>query len=101
MTSQIYTVEQLKNLLGSVFRHYDIKKAILFGSYAKGEATEDSDVDLLVNSGLRGLSFVGLKEDLCKAVGKDVDVLDVTHIEKDSKIDEEIQKTGIVIYERK
>ncbi len=101
MSNQIYTIAQLKDLLNPIFEQYNVKKAILFGAYAKGIATENSDIDLLVDSGLHGLSFVGLKEDLCNAVGKEIDVFDVTHIEKDSKVDDEIQKTGIVIYEEK
>lgn len=76
------------------------RKAILFGSYGKGQATKESDIDLLVDSGLKGLGFVGLIEDVRAGVDKDVDVLDVTHVEKGSEIDLEIQKTGVLMYEK-
>ncbi|RQD69885.1 MAG: nucleotidyltransferase domain-containing protein [Tindallia sp. MSAO_Bac2] len=92
-------MEEIIQHLVPILKKYGVKKAILFGSYAKGEATNASDIDLLVDSRLRGLQFVGLMEDIRRAVNKEVDVLDVTHIEKDSKIDHEISKEGVVIYE--
>ena len=57
------------------------------GSYSQGKATEKSDIDLLVDSGLHGLRFVGLIEDLRLAAKKDVDVLDISHIEAGTEID--------------
>ncbi|MCI9514083.1 MAG: nucleotidyltransferase domain-containing protein [Oscillospiraceae bacterium] len=58
--SKIYTLSELQTLLAPVFVRYGVRRAVLFGSYAKGQATEQSDVDLLVDSGLRGLAFYGL-----------------------------------------
>ncbi|MBQ7703442.1 MAG: nucleotidyltransferase domain-containing protein [Firmicutes bacterium] len=96
----IFTVPQLQELLSPVFDRYGIRRAVLFGSYGKGTATEKSDVDLLVDSGLRGLRFVGLLDDVKRAVGKDVDLFDVTHIESGSRIDREIRDTGVTVYEK-
>ncbi|MBQ7313700.1 MAG: nucleotidyltransferase domain-containing protein, partial [Clostridia bacterium] len=48
-------VETIGRHLMPVFEQYQIRHAVLFGSFAKGTATEKSDVDLLVESGLRGL----------------------------------------------
>jgi len=99
MTEQIYTINQIREKLDSVFKRYGIRKAILFGSYGKGTATQKSDIDLLVESNLKGLRFVGFTEDVKEAVDKDVDVFDVSHIKKDSEIDSEITETGVMIYE--
>ena len=96
----VYTVPQLRDILSPVFARYGIRRAVLFGSYGKGTATEKSDVDLLVDSGLRGLRFVGFMDDVQRAVGKEVDLFDVTHIETGSKIDREIQNTGVTVYEK-
>ena len=98
--SEIYTLPQLKRVLTPVFDAYGVRKAILFGSYAKGTATEKSDIDLLVDSRLRGLRFVGLLDDVQRTVGKSVDLFDVTHIEAGSRIDREIQQTGVTVYEK-
>ncbi len=98
--SEIYTLPQLKASLTPVFDAYGIRKAILFGSYGKGTATEKSDIDLLVDSGLQGLRFVGFLDDVQKAVGKEVDLFDVAHIEVGSLIENEIRQTGVVMYEK-
>lgn len=100
MPNTIYTVDDIKTALFPVLNSYSVKKAILFGSYVKGHATEKSDIDLLLDSGLRGLKFVGLIEDVRNALDKDVDVFDVTHITPNSKISSEIAKDGVVIYEK-
>lgn len=92
------TVEQVRERLNPVFDRYGVRRAVLFGSVAKGIATERSDVDLLVDSRLRGLRFVGLMEAARDALHRPVDMLDVTHIEKGSRIDREIQETGVMIY---
>jgi len=100
MSDTVYTISQLKERLIPIFINNRIKRAVLFGSYGKGKATKESDIDLLVDSGLKGLGFVGLIEDVRAAVDKNVDVLDVTHVEKGSEIDLEIQKTGVLMYEK-
>ena len=94
MTREIYTIEQLRSMLIPVFRLHGVKSAVLFGSYGKGIAGADSDIDLLVDSRLRGLRFVGLMEDVRSAVDKDVGLLDIRHVEENSKVQEEIKKTG-------
>lgn len=99
MPPAIYTVPQLQDTLSPVFARNGVKKAILFGSYGKGSATEKSDVDLLVDSGLKGLRFIGFLDEVQKALGKKVDLFDVAHIEPGSPIDQEIQTTGVTVYE--
>ena len=94
------SISDIQTVLTPVFHDYGISRAILFGSVAKRTATEKSDLDLLVDSKLHGLKFVGFIEAVCQAVGMPVDILDVTHIEKGSRIDREICSTGVTIYEK-
>ncbi len=94
----VYTYDQIKNTLEPIFRKNGVRSAILFGSYAKGLQTEKSDIDILVDSGLRGLAFFGLLEEVINALGKDVDLLDVSQIKPNSRIDEETKKTGVQLY---
>lgn len=98
MTNQSYTIEQIKVILAPIFSEYHVRKATLFGSYAKGTAKEKSDIDLLVDSGLKGMAFFGLLEDVVTALGKDVDMLDTSQVEPQSLVDHEIEQTGVVIY---
>ena len=93
-------ISDITAVLTPVFHRYGISRAVLFGSVAKGTATEKSDLDLLVDSELRGLRFVGFMEAVRHAVGMPVDVFDVSHIENGSKIDREIHATGVTIYEK-
>ena len=99
MSDIIYTVDDIKAVLHPIFTGYNIKKAVLFGSYVKGMANKTSDIDLLLDSGLKGLKFVGLIEDIRRALDKEVDVFDVTHINPQSRISSEIQRDGVTIYE--
>ena len=96
----VTNVSEVKSDLTPVFDQYHISKAIIFGSVAKGTATKKSDLDLLVKSNLRGLKFVGFMEAIRQATGMPVDVFDVSHIEQGSLIDQEIQATGVKIYEK-
>ena len=98
MKQQIYTVADIKEKLMPIFDKYKIKKAVLFGSYAKGIARDNSDIDIMVDSNLRGLAFFGLLEDVVNAVGKSVDLLDKSQIINSSRIQREIEDTGVVIY---
>ena len=99
--SEIYTVSQIQRLLAPVFHKNQVKKAILFGSYSKGLATSRSDVDIFVDSGLHGLAFFGLMDDVCESLDCDVDLIDSRDIIPDSRVDREIRNTGVVIYEQR
>ena len=99
MNERIYTPEQIKQILTPVFREHNVRRAVLFGSYGKGNAREQSDVDILVDSGLRGLAFFGLLEDVVNSLDKHVDLLDISEIVPESPVDREIRRSGVVIYE--
>jgi predicted nucleotidyltransferase len=94
----VYDIAEIKRRLEPVFRSSGVKSAVLFGSYAKGEASEDSDIDILVNSGLRGLDFVELIEYVREALQKEVDVIDTHYLDKNSPIEHEANSAGVVIY---
>lgn len=98
--TQPYSIDQIKARLTPVFLKNNVRKAVLFGSYGKGIATPQSDVDILVDSGLPGLSFFGLLEDVCQSLDCPVDLIDTQDIVPGSKIEREIHLTGKVIYER-
>ena len=96
--SRIYTLAELQSTLDPVFRQYGVKKAVLFGSYAKGNATEGSDVDLYVDSGLRGLAFFGLLDGVASALEVPVDLIGASQVDHGSRIEDEIARSGVLIY---
>ena len=85
-----------------MLKNFDVKRAILFGSYAKNNPTAKSDIDLVVDSEgkLLNIYFYGLLEDLIQKLQKDVDLFEISEIQKDSRIYNDIQKEGIIIYEK-
>ena len=94
------SVEEVKTRLRPVFESNGTRKAILFGSIAKGTQSFGSDVDILVDSGLHGLRFFGLLEDVCNALGVPVDLIDERQLKRESGMRREIDRTGVIIYER-
>ena len=95
-----YSYDEIRAALTPVFKQYGVRSATLFGSYAKGNATEKSDVDILVDSGLHGLSFFGLLEGVVTALRVPVDLIDVSQIEKGSLIEQEIHRSGVRLFEQ-
>lgn len=96
----LITSALISEVLLPVFKKHNINRAVLFGSVAKGTNSLNSDIDLLVDSNLKGLEFIGLLEDIQETVNVSVDLFDISHIEKGSLVDREIEKTGVVIYEK-
>ena len=70
-------LDELKKTLIDVLKKHEVKKAALFGSAIRGEATEDSDIDLLVEfEGRKSLlDLAGLKLELQELLRRRVDVL--------------------------
>ena len=94
----MYSVQDIKELLNPIMKEYGIKSAILFGSVAKKTATEKSDVDILVNSGLKGIAFYGLLDAVVEKLKTKVDLIDLSQVEPGSLIEQEIKNTGVQIY---
>lgn len=68
----------------------------LFGSYAKGYATDKSDVDLFISTDLTGLAYVGLAEEFHKELHKTIDLVNLKNA--NSELIFEVMKDGIKIY---
>lgn len=80
----IYTLDEIAQRVRPVAEKYRLQAVYVFGSYARGKAGEDSDVDLLVDdtgSGLRGLAYGGLCYDLEEALGKTISFVTVDSLE--------------------
>ena len=90
----------IKERVGAVFADKEINFAYLFGSYAKNEATERSDVDLLISGAITGLDFFSLGGELERALHKRVDVIRVEDVLSNEKMIKEIMATGVRIYDK-
>ena len=94
----ILEVEDIIRKCSKVFEKYEVSFCYLFGSYAKGKATQVSDVDLLISTNVKGLKFYGLVEEIRASLHKKVDVLDMNQLKDNIELTEEILKDGIKIY---
>ena len=94
----IIDLEYISRKCSEIFDKYKINFCYLFGSYAKGKAKDDSDVDLLISTEIKGLKFFGLVEELRNSLQKKVDVIEVAGLKDNVELLEEILKDGIKIY---
>ena len=101
-TNHILNVKFIKKAASEVFAKYpEVRCAYLYGSYARGEATGKSDVDILVVCHGMGLSFFGMATDLSEALhGKEIDLQTVEQIVDSEPLIENILVEGIKIYEK-
>ena len=97
----VYPFSLLKKEVVKLAIKYNISKVVLFGSYAKGLAKPTSDIDLVITTDITGLEFFGLLDDFVNTLNKDIDLIREKDIIKGSQVDEEIKKTGVIIYESK
>ena len=69
--------EQLELIAHAVLNKYPVKRAAFFGSAARNDMSDQSDIDMLVEflPDTRGLEFFGLYVDLKEAFGRSVDLL--------------------------
>ena len=97
----LLSVETIKDAVTKVFdNEYKgmVDFCFLFGSYAKGCAKEDSDLDIYVSTTLNGLKFVGLAERLRETLHKRIDVIRSSELANNIELTNEIMRDGIKIY---
>lgn len=100
----IYSIQEIQQRIAPVAKKYDVKAVFLFGSYARGEAREDSDIDLLVDTSgteLKSLLSLGaLYCDLETALEKPIDLITVNALEQRAQMPGEELFRETVIRER-
>jgi predicted nucleotidyltransferase len=95
----LLTQEKIREVVRDVAPKYELKGGYLFGSYARGDATEGSDFDFrIVGGNLRSLyDLAALRLDLEDALGKPVDVVLTRNI--DESFYEAIKNDEVLLYE--
>ena len=85
MTSGIYQIDDIKKIVAPIAQRYGAERIYLFGSYARGSASPDSDIDLRIDKGaIRGMfALSGLRIDLLEKLQKDVDLLTTESLDDD------------------
>ncbi len=93
------TINEIRNKTRDVFIKYPINRVSVFGSYARGEQTDGSDVDFVIHDSSIGfLEMAGLREQLKSLLGTNIDLIcdsDVSDVFKSI-----IKRDEVVIYEK-
>ena len=100
----IYTVQEIQSRVMPVAKKYGVASVSLFGSYAKGTATEDSDIDLLIDTSgtalRRLLSLGALYNDLEAVLEKKIDLITIRSLEQRTQMPSEAAFREAVMKER-
>ena len=93
-----YTIDDLRQIIGPIAKAYGVESVSLFGSYSKGNATSDSDIDLKIEKGqLRSLfQLSGFRLELEDALNLAVDL--ITSESNDSDFLYKIAKDEVLLY---
>lgn len=95
------STQDIKTTLAEYFKTQPVLKAWLFGSFARGEETPDSDIDVLIvldKSKPVGLKFFGMYEDLRELLGRDVDLVTERSLAPFAR--QSVERDRQLIYER-
>lgn len=95
----VYSIEEIRQRIEPVAKKYGVSMIWLFGSYARGEATEKSDIDLLIDGGsIRTLfQLAALRLELEDALQKSVDLITVGN--NDQNFLHKIRQDEVVLYD--
>jgi predicted nucleotidyltransferase len=92
------SIEEIRQKISPILLKHQVKRASVFGSYAKKTAHNSSDVDILVelSSGISLLDFVGIKLEIEDALNKRVDLVEYDAIKPSIK--KSILESQVLIY---
>ena len=99
MKNKFHLKEDIKEMIISILVKHGIKRILVFGSYARNEATTKSDLDLIVDfpEGTSLLDHIGIEIELSEALNMKIDLLSRNGISP--YIKDHVLKEAIVIYE--
>ncbi len=95
----IISRDDLFSIVIELLEKYHAESALLFGSYARNEATPNSDIDLIIFGGavFQSTDVFAIAEELHERTGKDVDVYEIQEINHSSDFYTQIMKDGVMV----
>ena len=96
------SLDKLKELVSPIAAELELERVIVFGSYARGEQKESSDLDLIIDSGgkLKGKHLFSAIYKMDKLIPAKTDIFDLSEVIKPSQTYTTIMTEGVTIYER-
>lgn len=97
MSKRVYTRQELQNMICPLVKKYNAADALLFGSYARNEATLDSDIDVIIIGGKHfdRLNIFALAQELYEVSGKNVDVYELSELKVGSPLYNNVMREGV------
>jgi hypothetical protein len=93
------SIPRIRECIAPICKKYPIRKAYLFGSYARGNATEKSDVDLRIEGDIKSFFMLGgIYSELSDALGTELDLL--SRLPDSEAFRENLKKDEVLLYER-
>ena len=99
-SKEIYTIDQIKEKAREIFKKYELDKVYIFGSYARGEATENSDIDLIIVGGnIKGMfNFSQFALELVETMRKEFDIINEENYTSEKSNDSDLLKKSKSIF---
>ena len=112
MTDKIYTIDEIRKKVQPIAEKYKLNKVSLFGSYARGEATAESDIDLYIQASKYSYSEIpwaagAMYSEFESAFGKPIDIVTVRSVRENWNMRstrylyQNIKNDEVVLYERR
>jgi predicted nucleotidyltransferase len=105
----IYSLEQIRNLLVPIAIKYNLKGLWIFGSYARGEATDQSDIDIIIDyteSNIHDFfDFAAIGNDFEEVTNKSVDLISTETLysqkmkQDDPKFVDKVSQEKVIVYD--
>ncbi len=99
MNEAILSIEEIRALLAPIAEKYHAESILLFGSYARGKADGQSDVDLIVFGGadFHPTDIFAMAEDIRSALQKQADVYEIREIDPGTAFYDTIFREGVYV----
>ena len=99
MGLKIKTMSEIADAVRPLMKKYNIEKVYLFGSYARNEADDESDIDFLVFGGenFKPASVFSFAEELRIILDMPIDVFEINEINTDSEFYKNIMREKVMV----
>jgi predicted nucleotidyltransferase len=102
----VYTIDEIKERIRPVAEKYNLPAVYLFGSYARGEADEKSDIDLMIDRNgadfSKPFAYFGLFDDFEESLSKEIDMITTIALKNSDNYQfrNAVEKERVQIYAR-
>lgn len=93
------SAEEIQKIISNLLKKYHAEYALLFGSYARGDETPDSDIDVIVVGGarFRALDIFAFGEELRELTNKKVDAFEIREVDQNTAFYDNVVREGVRI----